>query len=161
MSPPPLLLFDGHCNLCNATVSGMLWLDKRYAPNARPRLRFASLQSESAKTVLATRGLDPANYIVPDRPSEESVAFLQDGVVFVRSEAILRAVAFLGPVWLYFLCMLLAMVPLLVRDAVYKRVAENRIRLFGKTETCRIATPEEKAAFLRSEKDCEPWTKAM
>ena len=104
------------------------------------------------KTTLA---IAISNYVAERRYS------LSDGVVFVRSEAILRAVAFLGPVWLYFLCMRLALVPLLVRDAVYKRVAENRIRLFGKTETCRIATPEEKAAFLRSEKDCEPWIKAM
>ena len=43
---------------------------------------------------------------------------------------------------------LLYLVPAIVRDAIYKRVAQNRLRIFGKTDTCRIATTDEKAYFL-------------
>jgi len=149
-SAPPLLLFDGGCNLCNFTVDTMLRLDRRYAPSPRePRLRYASLQSTAAKEVLEAHGLTPSQYIVPERPSEETVVLLEGGTAYVRSTAILRAVAPLAPAWLAAMCfVLLYLVPAIVRDAIYKRVAQNRLRLFGKTDTCRIATAEEKAYFL-------------
>ena len=149
-SAPPLLLFDGGCNLCNFTVDTMLRLDRRYAPPpGEPRLRFASLQSAAAKEVLEVHGLTPSQYIVPERPSEETVVLLEGGTAYVRSTAILRAVAQLAPAWLAALCIvLLYLVPVIVRDAIYKRVAQNRLRLFGKTDTCRMATAEEKAHFL-------------
>ena len=128
----------------------MLRLDRRYAPSLRePRLRYASLQSTAAKEVLEAHGLTPSQYIVPERPSEETVVLLEGGTAYVRSTAILRAVAPLAPAWLAAMCfVLLYLVPAIVRDAIYKRVAQNRLRLFGKTDTCRIATAEEKAYFL-------------
>ena len=39
-------------------------------------------------------------------------------------------------------------VPRPVRDVVYKWIARNRYRWFGKRDTCRIPTPELKARFL-------------
>ena len=35
-----------------------------------------------------------------------------------------------------------------VRDGVYSFIARNRYRWFGRKDTCRIATPAEKARFL-------------
>ena len=35
-----------------------------------------------------------------------------------------------------------------LRDAIYKFVARNRIRLFGGVETCRRATLQDKKHFL-------------
>ena len=39
-------------------------------------------------------------------------------------------------------------VPQFLRDAVYRFIARNRYRWFGKEETCRVPTPELKARFL-------------
>ena len=45
-------------------------------------------------------------------------------------------------------CMLLLLIPASVRDFCYKIVAANRIRIFGKKDTCRRATKEDKKHFL-------------
>ena len=39
-------------------------------------------------------------------------------------------------------------VPRVVRDAVYRLVARNRYRWFGRTEACRLPTPDLRARFL-------------
>jgi len=35
-----------------------------------------------------------------------------------------------------------------VRDFFYDLIAKNRYALFGKRETCRLPTPEERALFV-------------
>ena len=52
----PILLFDGHCNLCNAWVNFII---KRDPPG---RIRFASLQSPAGSRLLEDHKID-ANYI--------------------------------------------------------------------------------------------------
>jgi predicted DCC family thiol-disulfide oxidoreductase YuxK len=42
----------------------------------------------------------------------------------------------------------LVVVPRFLRDAVYRFIARNRYRWFGKSETCRVPTPELRARFL-------------
>jgi predicted DCC family thiol-disulfide oxidoreductase YuxK len=40
------------------------------------------------------------------------------------------------------------LVPRALRDLLYRAFARNRYRLFGKTEYCRVPTPETRARFL-------------
>ncbi|MGH7736115.1 MAG: thiol-disulfide oxidoreductase DCC family protein, partial [Gemmatimonadales bacterium] len=47
-----LVLFDGHCGLCNGAVR---WLVKR---DREDRLRFLALQSERAAGLLARHGMN-------------------------------------------------------------------------------------------------------
>ncbi len=42
----------------------------------------------------------------------------------------------------------LAVIPWPIRDWVYRLVARSRFRLFGRRETCRVPTPEERERFL-------------
>lgn len=156
----PLLLFDGHCNLCNATVDTFLRLQKKYdtkdasGEDMPPKLKFASLQSDPAQERLSAQGLSPDDFNQPDNPQEETVIlFAPDGTVHVRSSAILRAVALVTPAWVAFFCIaILYLVPPFVRNTVYKQVAKNRLRIFGKTDTCRMASPAEKRYFLPNKK---------
>lgn len=153
-APTGLLFFDGHCNLCNSTVSMMLDYDKFFAPTDEPRIKFAPLQSDEARKALTSAELRPEDYCNPDNPKEETVVFFTpDMQVHIRSTAILRALAFLSPAWLaFFFIALLHIFPLGFRDAVYKQVAKNRLRLFGKSNTCRVPSKAERRHFLVSAK---------
>lgn len=130
----PLVLFDGVCNLCNAAVQRMIAWD----PNAR--LTFASLQSEAAAAALEAAGVDdPA--ALPD-----SFVLIDDRGVHVRSSAALRIAGWLG--FPYKLAMAALMVPRPIRDAVYRFVARNRYRWFGRQDTCMMPTPDLAARFV-------------
>lgn len=125
-----VILFDGVCNLCNA------WVDFVVRHDPEGRFRFAALQSEAAGDLL--RGAPP------DLP--DSIVLVEDGTVWVRSTAALRVARGLGLPWS--LAWIFILVPRSVRDAVYDWVARNRYRWFGRRDTCRIPTPEERARFL-------------
>lgn len=132
MPPPPVILFDGVCNLCNASVQFILDRD----PDAR--FRFASLQSEEGAALLRSHGGDPE--------ALDSVVLIEDGRVFQHSDAALRIARHLSGAWPALAA--LRIVPRPLRDAGYRLVARNRYRWFGKEESCRLPTPETRARFL-------------
>ena len=128
----PVVLFDGVCNLCNDAVDFVV----RHDPERR--FKLASLQSDAGQALLARYGL------AEDPP--DSIVLVERGRVYLRSTAALRIAAGLDgalPLLQAFLA-----VPPRLRDAVYRYIAENRYRWFGKRETCRLPTPEERARFL-------------
>ena len=133
----PIVLYDGVCGLCNRLVQFLLKRDKH------DQLRYAALQSDFAVKVLKRHGLDPKdldtvhvilNY---EEPNER---------VFARSDAILEVVNRLGGIWK--IAMLGKLVPRPIRDWLYKLVAQNRYRMFGKFETCMLPEPRHRAKFL-------------
>lgn len=128
----PVLLFDGVCNLCNGTVDFLIRRDRRQV------LRFASLQSDAATRVLQQAG-GPSVTL-------DSVVLVHEGQVHLRSAAVLRTLRLLGFPWA--LAYALIVVPRPLRDAAYRLIARNRYSWFGRHETCRIPTPEERARFL-------------
>ena len=127
-----VLLFDGVCGLCNGTVDFLLRHD------THGRLRFAALQSDSGKRLLGQYGLPP------DAP--DTVVFVQHGRCLTESSAVLAAVAQLGLPWR--MLAMLRVVPKPLRDVVYRVIARNRYRWFGRRDTCRMPTPEERDRFL-------------
>ena len=127
----PVLFFDGVCGLCNRFVDFILRHDRRGA------LRLAPLQGATAESLSSA----------DDRESLSSVV-LQDGDrSFRRSAAVVRVLWRLGVFWKV-AGTLMWLVPLPLRDLGYKLVAGNRYRLFGKKETCRMPTPEERDRLL-------------
>ena len=100
-------------------------------------MRFASLQSEFAASLLTRHGLDSRDldtvYLVLDykQPGER---------VLARSDAILYLLRQIGGVW--GIASLGRVLPRWVRDGMYKIIAGSRYRVFGKYETCVL--PEEK-----------------
>jgi predicted DCC family thiol-disulfide oxidoreductase YuxK len=135
----PVVLFDGVCNLCNG------WVDFLIARDARGLLRFASLQSAAAQERLASTGCPP-EAIASDGGTPSTLVLLEGGHAYVRSTAALRTLRHLGTPWSWLWA--LRWVPSPVRDAVYMWVAAHRYAWFGKSETCRVATPSERARFL-------------
>lgn len=134
----PIVLYDGVCGLCNRLVQFLLKHDKH------GRLRFASLQSDFAAKALQRHGIDPKdldtlhvieNYEQPDER------------VLQRSNAILRAGRELGGLWSVSSAAA-KVVPRPLRDVVYRFVARNRYRVFGKYDTCMLPQPNQRSRFL-------------
>ena len=128
----PLLLFDGVCNLCNGVVDFIV------RHEATPVLTFASLQSEVGQRRLRGCGL-PDDYLA-------SLVLVEDEACYRGSLAALRAAYHMGGAWRTL--WLLRVVPEPVREAVYDTVARHRYTVFGKRDSCRLPTPEERARFL-------------
>lgn len=128
-----VVLFDGVCNFCNGTVRFIIERD----PDAR--FGFAPLQSNVARELLAGHGYAAA--VDPD-----TVLLVEDGKVYERSTAALRIARRLrGPTRLAYA---FVVVPRFVRDAVYRLIARNRYRWFGKSEECMVPTPSVRSRFL-------------
>ena len=137
-SPEPIILYDGVCGLCNRLVQFLLKHDRE------GRLRYASLQSDFAAKVLQRHGIDPKDldtlHVVEnyDQPNER---------VLQRSNAVLRAGRELGGAWSA-MTSLARIVPRPLRDLVYRFVAQNRYRVFGKYDTCMLPDPKQRSRFL-------------
>jgi len=134
----PIVFYDGVCGLCNRLVQFLLKHDRE------GRLRFASLQSDFAAKVLGRHGFDPKDldtvHVVEnyDQPDER---------VLQRSDAILRAGRELGGFWSAS-SSIAKVVPRPLRDFVYRLVATNRYRMFGKFDTCMLPDPSQRSRFL-------------
>ena len=127
----PVIVFDGVCVLCNGWVTFLLKHDRE------GRYRFAAMQSAAGRALLAGHGLDP------DDPA--SFLLVEGARAWTDSDAIRRVLTGLGGVWR--LAGVIALVPRIVRDPLYRRIARNRYRWFG-TTACRVPTDEEQARFL-------------
>lgn len=134
----PIILYDGVCGLCNRLVQFLLKHDKE------GRLRFAALQSDFAAKVLTRHGFDPKDldtvHVIEnyDQPGER---------VLQRSDAILSAGRELGGFW-GASSSIARVVPRALRDVVYRLVATNRYRMFGKYDTCMLPDPSQRSRFL-------------
>lgn len=128
----PVLLFDGVCNLCNATVQFVIRQDPEGI------FQFASLQSEAGQAFLKKFKL----------PTDElnTVVLVDDDKAYTRSDVVLQISKKLGGWWR--LMQLFYIVPRPVRNVVYDWIARNRYRWFGKKDECWLPTPELKRRFL-------------
>lgn len=132
-SPQNVVLFDGICNLCNAAVRFII------ARDHHARFRFAALQSDAARALLAS--INGNDSTLPD-----SIILVENGAVRTRSTAALRIVCRLRFPWplLYGLIV----VPRPLRDWLYDHVARLRYRWFGRQETCMMPDEAIRSRFL-------------
>jgi predicted DCC family thiol-disulfide oxidoreductase YuxK len=128
ISNKPVIFFDGVCGLCNKFVDFLIVRDKKHI------FLFAPLQGVTAKQML------------PPIADMESVIFLETSGLSDKSTAAIRILIYLGGIWI--LAGIFLAVPKFIRDPIYNVIAKNRYKMFGKKESCRIPTPEERARFL-------------
>lgn len=128
----PILLFDGVCNLCNASVQFVLKRDRQ------GQFRFASLQSEAAQELLRQFPEAPAGI--------NTVVLIENGQLYTKSDAALRAAKRLPGLWPVLYGFILLPRPL--RNLAYDWIARNRYRWFGKEDQCMLPRPEWKERFL-------------
>ena len=142
----PVVLFDGVCNLCNASVDFILRWERS------PHYRFGSLQSDQAQRLLDSvaqtghegTGNDRATFGTASDP--KSIVLVDEDGVHTQSTAALRISRNLRTPWNWFYA--LRLIPRPLRDAVYRIVARYRYVWFGRRETCRVPTPELRNRFL-------------
>ena len=127
-----IVLFDGVCNLCNASVQFILKRDQK------KQFLFASLQSQPGRQLLKQFHL-PTNTF-------NSFVLVEGDKIYTRSSGILRMLKHLGRGWQ--LLYIFIILPAFIRDGVYNIVAKNRYKWFGKKEECWVPTPELNERFL-------------
>ena len=117
-----IILFDGTCAFCERAVIFIATRDpKGY-------FRFGASQSPQAAALLAPFNLT--------RETARSIILIEDGQVFLRSTASLRIAARLA--WPWSAARVLLLVPVALRDAVYRVVAAIRHRIAGRSNACEI-----------------------
>ncbi len=124
---PRIILFDGVCNLCAAWVQFVVKRD----PHAR--FKFASVQSAQGQALLAWCGLPITQY--------ETMVYIENGQAFFKTTAFFNIVRQFNSAWLAF-ATASKLMPLVIKDWLYDRIALNRYHLFGQKEQCLIpSTP--------------------
>jgi predicted DCC family thiol-disulfide oxidoreductase YuxK len=127
----PVILFDGVCNFCDASVQFILNRD----PNET--FHFASLQSEAGQELLE-------KYHVRD--DVDSMILIENDKVYYKSGAALRISRHLRGAWK--LLYVFMIVPAPIRNIVYDLIARNRYKWFGRKESCMLPPPNVRKRFL-------------
>jgi len=129
--PDGLFLFDGVCIFCSAWVRFVIErdVDRRFV--------FLPIQSDRGRELAMRLGIDP------DAPHTNAV--LMGGRAWFRSDAARKV---LGAMPSTRHLAVLRFAPRPLRDVVYGLIARNRYRIFGRTETCMVPSPEDRARFL-------------
>jgi predicted DCC family thiol-disulfide oxidoreductase YuxK len=127
-----IVLFDGVCNFCNASVNFVIERDKA------GYFKFAPLQSEIGDELAAKYGID--------KIETDSVIVVEDEKVYTHSSAALQIARKLDGIWSWVYAFVI--VPKPIRDFLYKLFAKHRYRLFGKQDACMMPTPDVRARFL-------------
>ena len=127
-----LILFDGVCNFCNDTVNKIINADKNNV------FVFAPLQSDFGKEVLTYLGIN--------KEIDSIVLYHPGFAYYLESDAALEIAKQLSG--FYPLLQIGKIVPKALRNTIYKYIAKNRYKWYGKKESCWIPTPELKSKFL-------------
>ena len=127
----PIVFFDGECVMCNGFLDWMMTIDRSAL------LRVSPLQGETARRLLPP---------LPHNPEEWSIYFLDETRLYSQSEAVVQILRRLGGFWA--MLSVAGVVPVGVRDVVYRSVASNRYRILGKRDTCRLPNKQERSRFL-------------
>ena len=128
-----IVLFDGVCNLCNASVQFIIKRDPE------SKLKFASLQSDVGQSFLVNHKLSAKDF--------HSIILIQDNQVFQNSDAVLQIARLLTSPWPMFYY-LGRIIPGFIRNRIYQWISKNRYRFFGRQNECMVPTPEVKSRFL-------------
>lgn len=144
--PPPIVLYDGECGLCSASVQYLLEHDRRGV------LRFAALQGETGRTALARHGYAPAGQDAAGtaKTAPDSLCLILDHAsprerLLFESRAVLYIARCLGG-WRGVLAALGSLVPRSFADRLYCAIARRRHRLAP--PVCRLPTADTDARFL-------------
>ncbi|MGN1400349.1 MAG: thiol-disulfide oxidoreductase DCC family protein [Bacillus sp. (in: firmicutes)] len=127
-----IILFDGECNFCSKTVQFILKRDRSAF------FQFSSLQGSTGQALLQKNQL----------PNDlQSIVYIEDSKVYTESDAALRISRHLDG-WWWKAASIFRLLPRPLRDPVYRFIARNRYKWWGKAESCRLPNPEERERFI-------------
>lgn len=129
--PRLLLLYDGHCLLCNRFIQKIVARDKS------DDIRVAALQD-----------FEKIDHQIALKKGIDSVILVEKDAIFYKSTAALRILSVVSSMgWWY---RLLLFVPRFIRDFVYDVIAANRYKWFGRSDECVLPTDSFRAKYLKN-----------
>lgn len=128
----PVLLFDGVCHLCEASVQFIIKRDPRGV------FRFVPLQSPFGQELLKKFHLSQSDL--------NTMILIERDQYYIKSSAALHIARKLNGIWP--LLSIFFILPRFIRDALYNFIAKNRYQWFGKKDVCMIPTPDIRGRFL-------------
>jgi len=128
-----IILFDGVCNFCGTFVRWVIPKD----PDGL--CLFAASESDSGRELIAKYGLTT-------EAIDSSIHVIVGDKVYTRSTAVLAILSRLKLPWRLFQAG--EIVPLFIRDWLYRRFSANRYQWFGKADSCYLPAPEERQRFI-------------
>ncbi len=128
-----LILFDGVCNLCDASVQYIIKHDKDDV------FRFTALQSDIGQKIIEDFDIDTDK-------TDSILLYSEDKGISYKSTAALKIASHLG--FPRNMMAIFLIVPPFIRNWIYDYIAKNRYKWYGKKEECMIPTPELKSKFL-------------
>ena len=127
----PIVFFDGECVMCNSFVNALLRIDPA------GKILIAPLQGTTARQYLPP---------LPTVRDAWSIYYQDETDLYQQSDAFVQICKRLGGPWS--VLGIMGLIPLAVRDRIYRLIASNRYRLFGRRATCRMPDESEKERFL-------------
>ena len=128
-----LVLFDGVCNLCNASVQYIIKHDKK------DKFRFTAIQSEIGQQIIQTNQIDTFKM-------DSIILYSEKKGISYKSTAALKIAMLLGfPINVLGI---LLIIPPFLRNWIYDFIAKNRYKWYGRRESCMVPTPELKKKFI-------------
>jgi len=127
-----VVLFDGHCNLCNTAVQFIIKRDRR------AYFKFASLDWPFAAQLMEEQ---------KELMQVDSILLLEKGELFTKSTAALKIAGRLDGLWP--LMKIFFIVPTFIRDRIYNWVAQNRYKWFGRRTSCMVPDDDIQNRFLQ------------
>jgi predicted DCC family thiol-disulfide oxidoreductase YuxK len=128
----PIVLFDGVCGLCTASVRFLIRHDHRAV------LRFAAFQSAAGQSLCRSHGIPPERLA--------TLILIRGSEAYQRSDALIATARALGGWWRVLIA--LRIVPRALRDWGYTLVAKHRYQWFGRRDVCVMPTDDLRARFL-------------
>ena len=126
MSEPDVLLMDGDCGLC--TRSAVFLHPRLRDPQS---MRFIAIESDEGRSIISD---------FPQKLGDADTVYLvRNGQPYMRSSAAIRCLLYLK--WHYRILYPFAwIVPLPLRNLVYRIVAKYRLKFFSQPEVCIFPT---------------------
>lgn len=126
MSEPDILLMDGDCGLC--TRSAVFLHPRLRDPQS---MRFIAIESDEGRSIISE---------FPQKLRDADTVYLvRNGQPYMRSSAAIRCLLYLK--WHYRILYPFAwIVPLPLRNLVYRIVAKYRLKFFSQPEVCIFPT---------------------
>ncbi len=128
----PIIVFDGYCALCSGWAQFVLRHDRA------EKYRLLRAQSPLGRALYVHYGLHPEDY--------ETNILIENGIAWFKSEGSIRMAEGLGLPWS--LAAAFRILPMAWRDPLYEFIARNRLRFFGKRESCYLPDARYRHRFL-------------
>ena len=127
-----IILFDGTCAFCERSVRLIATRDHGY-------FKFGASQNPEGRALLERFGTT--------REASRSIILIEEGQLYLRSDAVLRIASHMRAPWKY--ARVFLWVPRPLRDVVYRIVAAVRLRIAGTSNACEIPPPEISERLIR------------